>query len=109
MIWGYHHFRKHPHGVSELVFFWPPEAIWIFRESINFFNPIPTETRVIWDPWVLQNLEAFHVFVLFLVGWGFDFFKDFHVLVGVNKGLHGWLLKSLRMRDGTSTNFGLQN
>lgn len=23
-------------------FFWPSEAMWIFRESINFFNPVPT-------------------------------------------------------------------
>ena len=64
------------YGVSELFFFFGlHDAMWIFRESINFFNHIPTETRVIWDPWVLQNLEAIHVFVLFFGGVGVWFFQ----------------------------------
>lgn len=43
--------------------------------------------------------KHFMYLFFFLLGWGFGFFKDFHVLVGVNKGLvNGWLRKSLPMR-----------
>lgn len=47
--WGGWRQRKHlkhwgwnMEFLSCFFFFWPSEAMWIFRESINFFNPVPT-------------------------------------------------------------------